>query len=79
MGGGRGALAKEIRRVEATEGERRDLLPSLESSSSPVAEFGERRSFFLVLDVDCGRLCGERDCGREGVRPVRCDLNRRFC
>jgi len=74
-GGGRGVLAKEIRRPEATDGERRDLRPSL---SSPVASFGDRR-LLLGLDWDCGRLCGERDAGREAVRPVRWDLDRGSC
>jgi hypothetical protein len=75
MGGGRGVLANEILRPEATDGERRDLLPSL---SSPAALLGSRR-LFLLLDWDCGRLCGERDCGREGVRPVRWGLEGRIC
>jgi hypothetical protein len=68
MGGGRGASTKEIRRPEATDGERREGPPSL---SSPLVDFGERRLLLLVLDRDCGRLWGERDAGREGVRPVR--------
>jgi hypothetical protein len=69
MGGGRGVLAKEIRRLEATDGERREAPPSF---SLLVVELGERRLLLLMLACDCGRPWGERDSGREGVRPVRC-------
>jgi hypothetical protein len=46
-GGGRGVLAKEIRRAEATDGERRR--PSLSST------LGESKLVSLVLDAVCGR------------------------